>query len=324
MGGRDPPDALATLLDSLRNVAALAVNPTLGTDGGGDVDGSVGGSGVGGGNPGGEKGRELVGRVMRSLSLWARRLKKRSDDRHEARASRLQQAGEGSSAGAPTSRARAASARAPAAAASAASASAAAAPAAAVAASSAASPATTAVADTECEGEKEGAEEEGAVLPWTTSSTLYGECLEAAAIKALAAPRDPLPLRFFAVLAAAAAAAAADADTVVVPQMASPGPTRAGTENELVRIPEALDTGKCASAASTSIREELLAAEPGAETKDKAAAAAGSGSAAGGEGEAGRGEHQRGSALAGVLEIVRRRMNGQLRLSEKLLGDEVN
>lgn len=34
---------------------------------------------------------------------------------------------------------------------------------------------------------------------------MYGDCLEVAAVKALAAPEDPLPVRFFAVLAAAVA-----------------------------------------------------------------------------------------------------------------------
>ncbi|CAN0425826.1 unnamed protein product [Pylaiella littoralis] len=329
VGGRDPADALSALLDSLRNVAALAGNPSLGADGGGggggDADGNVDGGGGGGGGTGGrEKGRELVGRVMKSLSLWARRLKTRSDNRDAARAFWLQQAGAGSSAGAPPCPAPAAPPAAPA------GAPASSAPAAA-GAITASSSSSSDVAATEVEVENEAAEE-GAILPWkATPPTLFGECLEVAAIKAFAAPRDPLPLRFFAVLAAAAAATAAAAGgaaTAAATQMASPPPTRAGIENAPVCMPGSLGADKYATEeASSSSPEESLVAQFGAKAEDTAAAAAAAAEAAGrrvagGRGETRGGERRCGSALAGVLELVRRRMNGQLRVSEELLRDE--
>lgn len=325
--GADPPDALSTLLDSLRNAAALAGNSSLGADGGGNVDRS--GGGTGGGVGSGEKSRGLVGRVMKSLSLWSRRLKKRSDDLDEARDFWMKHTTAGGSAGAPvSSAAHAAPAGGPNAAVAAAASSS--------SADSAVSTSDIAAKEVEQEEENEGArEDDDEVLPWTAplSSTLYGDCLEVAAIKSLAVPRDALPVRFFAVLAAAASPADSDAgddaDSVVAPQMTPPLSTRGGIETAPVRVMESLEAGNRVSATSTRSPIELLVAKSGAEAKDTAAAAVaaaagarGGGAAAGVE-ESGRVVRQCRSALAGVLEIVRGRMNGQPRLSEELLGDEV-
>lgn len=119
--------------------------------------------------------------------------------------------------------------------------------------------------------------------------SLLGDCLEVAAIKALAAPEDPLPVRFFAALAAAVAPSPfvlADDDDMAVGKQGCGG-SRVG--GDLVVDVEA----EMAAAAGTISVE-------------------------------GVGGCAEGDVLAGVLEMVRRTMCGQMRLTEALLTQEVS
>ncbi|CAM9341174.1 unnamed protein product [Ectocarpus sp. 4 AP-2014] len=295
--GRDPPDALSALLDSLRNDPPHeAVGNLAEGGGGGSSDSGVGGSDE-------RKSKGLVGRVMGSLPIWARRLKNRSDAVHEQEDESLVVSRQSSRnpAGCPTG--------------------------------------VVAAAEEEDE-EDEEADATLATAVVVASPTLYGECLEVAAVKALAAPGEPLPVRFFAALAAAAATGAsgggvddvtgaddkvdgrtsAAAASVVPTDVAedistvtlSPTDTSASTETSTAGTP-VICTGE-------EHQSGLLSAE---------GVAAGARTAVGGEARAGRRRKRsegcskrRRSSLAGVLQLVRGRMIGQARLSEDLLGDE--
>lgn len=116
---------------------------------------------------------------------------------------------------------------------------------------------------------------EGSADADAAEASLFGACLEAAAIKALAAPEDPLPVRFFAVIAASASARASS-------ESVDPAHTAMN----------ATPLGGGIPAASTSLRpsEPLRVAS---------------------------------NTFGAMIEIVRARMRGQLRLTEALLAEEV-
>lgn len=105
------------------------------------------------------------------------------------------------------------------------------------------------------------------------SPTLMGDCLDAAAIKALAAPADPLPVRFLAVLAS------------VTSRLPALGEQGAETPAEVTGIP-----GEVSGDTRAGVR---------------------------------RGQAP-GTLVGGVVEILRNRMRGQMRLTEALLSDEVS
>ncbi|CAM9380716.1 unnamed protein product [Ectocarpus sp. 8 AP-2014] len=295
--GIDPPDALSALLDSLRNDPPPEPIGNL-ADGGGGGGGSD--SGVVGSDD--RKSKGLVGRVMGSLPLWARRLKKRSDAVHEQEEEALvvsRQAGR-SPAGGPTG---------------------------------------VVVAAEEEDEEDEEADATLTTAVVVASPTLYGECLEVAAIKALAAPGEPLPVRFFAALAAATSASGGGVDDATGADDKVDGRTSAAATSvvptdvaedisTVTLSPTDTSTSTETSAAGTPVictgeehQSGLLSAE---------SVAAGARTAVGGEARADRrrkisdgcSKRRRRSTLAGVLQLVRGRMTGQARLSEDLLGDE--
>lgn len=296
--GSDPPDALAALLDSLRNDPSPDPTGNLaegGGGGGGSDSGGVGGSGD-------RKTKGLAGRVMGSLPLWARRLKKRSDAVHEQEEETLVVSRQASR-------------------------------------NPAGDSAEAAVAAEEDE-EDEEASSLLATAVVVASPTLYGECLEVAAIKALAAPGEPLPVRFFAALASATTSAGSgggdgttgaddNVDGRTSAAAASVVPTDVAEDISTVTL---FPTGTSASTETSPGTPGTCAGEEHQSGSfSSESAAAGAGTAVEGEARTGgrrkRSEgwsrRRRRSTLAGVLQIVRGRMTGQARLSEDLLGDEV-
>ncbi|CBJ48881.1 expressed unknown protein [Ectocarpus siliculosus] len=294
--GIDPPDALSALLDSLRNDPPPEPIGNL-AEGGGGGGGSD--SGVVGSDD--RKSKGLVGRVMGSLPLWARRLKKRSDAVHEPEEALVvsRQAGR-SPAGGPTGVVVAA------------------------------------------EEEDEEDEEADATLTtaWVVASpTLYGECLEVAAIKALAAPGEPLPVRFFAALAAASSASGGGVDNATGADDKVDGRTSAAAASVVpTDVAEDISTVTLSPTDTPASTETSAAGTPVTCTGEEhqsgllsaESVATGARTAVGGEARAGRrrkrsggcSKRRRRSTLAGVLQLVRGRMTGQARLSEDLLGDE--
>ncbi|CAB1112970.1 unnamed protein product [Ectocarpus sp. CCAP 1310/34] len=295
--GRDPPDALSALLDSLRNEPPpKAIGNLAEVGGGGGSDSGVGGSDD-------RKSKGLVGRVMGSLPLWARRLKHRSDAVHEQEDESFvvsRQAGRNPAGG----------------------------------------PSGVVVAAAEEDQEDEEDEEADKTLTAAVevaSPTLYGECLEAAAIKALAAPGEPLPVRFFAALAAATSARGGCVDDATCADDKVDGRTSAAAASVVPTGAEDISTVTL-SPTDTSADTETWPSTPVICTGEEhqsgllsaESVAPGAGTAVGGEARAGKRRRRsegcsrrRRSTLAGVLQLVRGRMTGQARLSEDLLGDEV-
>eukprot|EP00752_Nemacystus_decipiens_P012958 g11467.t1 len=349
--GRDPPSALAALLDSLRNLAHAAPDDShhhhhhdhnnanrargpggfddgdSGGGGGGNVVDGAAGSGDGGGGKGEKRERVggLVDRVMSSLPLWARRLKKRSDRCESIALSRY-----GRSGGPPSCLACRSSSFGAGAGATAAPAG---------ISSSAAATEGEQVGDAGDDDDDEDDDDDddndsesissAAAAPATGSAspTLFGECLEVAAIKALAAPGEPMPVRFFAVLAAAAApfgdgpaATAAAADAVAQPAIPPQSTPPTHLSKGVVPGPGFLDTGICSTQGDGAESGEKAAAVP-------PVAAAGEETEPASKKPVRRRRRAappqlRRSTLVGVLEMVRGRMSGQARLSEQLLADE--
>lgn len=297
MHGIDPPDALSALLDSLRNDPPPEPIGNL-AEGGGGGGGSD--SGVVGSDD--RKSKGLVGRVMGSLPLWARRLKKRSDAVHEQEEEALvvsRQAGR-NPAGGPTG---------------------------------------VVVAAEEEDEEDEEADATLTTAVVVASPTLYGECLEVAAIKTLAAPGEPLPVRFFAALAAATSASGGGVDDATGTDDKVDGRTSAATASVVpTDVAEDISTVTLSPTDTSASTETLAAGTPVICTGEEhqsgllsaESVAAGARTAVGGEARAGRRRKRsegcskrRRSTLAGVLQLVRGRMTGQARLSEDLLRDEV-
>ncbi|CAM9754190.1 unnamed protein product, partial [Hapterophycus canaliculatus] len=291
--GRDPPDALAALLDSLRNAShAFRGEPTpLGVAGGGGAGSSSNSSSSNEGI-----GSSLVDRVMGSMSLWTRRLKTRSDERDEPLVS-----------GVATEAAR------------------------------------TQMPESEEEEEEEEEEESDSGVVDSAARmaaparalTLFGECLEVAAVKVLAAPGEPLPVRFFASLAAAAASGEVNERIVPGADASTSGGAGSAAESDAAATvaPQTM-----ASSSSDASAAAVAAAATAAAVEATTAA----GRAGQNEGQAGirkrsaavarrwRRRQRRpfcggtttSSTLAGVLDLVLGRMSGQTRLSEELLGSE--
>lgn len=130
--------------------------------------------------------------------------------------------------------------------------------------------------------------------------TLLGDCLDALAVKVLAALDNPLPLRVFTALAAVTVPATVQGNVPGIdPEMT------AGTVPAVV-VPESGRGGGPGSISDTS---------PGTDPRIVPGTVAWN--------SLGTGSEMRGRVVGGVMEIVRNRMRGQRRVSKALLEDEV-